>query len=85
MAKVKSLFDENGLAFNEDGKKMHDEIKEVLDPILKKWVDNGYHPGELRGFITGVGIISITGFALKRTFQEWSSLVADTMASLGGM
>lgn len=43
---MKSLFNRYE-AYNTNGRKLSDEIQEALDPIFKKWSDEGYKMSDI--------------------------------------
>ena len=70
---MKRLIDETYAILNEEGKKLDQEICNVIDPIIKKWVVSGFSIVDINWVCNDICNLLCSDYKLVRT----SKLIKD--------
>jgi hypothetical protein len=66
----KKLFDNEFETYNEQGLQLNDEINSVINPIISKWMDDGYSAEDVQSIIINNVIIKIAEQKIVRGINK---------------
>jgi hypothetical protein len=68
--RAKTLYDSTAMHFNENGRVLSKEIEDALRPILEKWISDGFHPGEIKGFPGAITPLITAGATMRKWVKD---------------